>query len=147
MAPQRLQHSPAQWDEEKTLLFELQRIQQAPPQEILDAAKYDEPVDAQTVGIISPNRVLTYAGVEATDLGPVYHELWLDLSNRPHRTGPQLPDPQPRALIASVELWDESPPSEDDEPAEEEDDGRRPSSAPALPSMGPATMTFPRNDG
>jgi hypothetical protein len=138
MAPQRLQQSPAYWQKEKTLLLELQRIKQAPPQEILDAAKYREPVGGQTVGIISPNRDLTYADVEATDLGPVYHELWLDLSNRPHRTGRQLSDPPPRAVIAPVELWDESPPTEDDEPMEEEDDEPPPFIAPRPAIMVPS---------
>ena len=147
MAPQRLQRSPAYWDEEKTLVWELQRIQQAVPQAVLDAAKHKDPADGQTVSIIGPDQTHTYADVEATDLGLVYHELWLDMSNRPHPTGRQLPDPPARAVITPVESWDESPPSDDDEPAQEEDDEPPPFPAPRPAIIGPATLSFPRNDG
>ena len=92
-----------------------------------------------------------YAKTEDTELGRVYHELWLDLSRRPHLTGRDL-QPAARARFTPVERWEDAPvhahtPTDASDNGDDNEDGAPP--PPRFPPaiIGPATTAFPRNEG
>ena len=155
MAPEKLRNSPAFHDYEQTMLDQLETIHQSIPPEIKAAVTYTEPVDNATVHIVNEEYGADfYADVEATELGTVYHKLFLDLSRRPHRTGVEL-DTLPRGtVITPVEWWDDSTSNKDDDQPAREHQGE-PGDPPEPPAfytprpaiIGPATMAFPRNVG
>ena len=89
-----------------------------------------------------------YAHLEHPTQGaPTYHELWLDVSNRPHRTG-QLAPPQHNEVVQPVEIWDDTPsepPPEYGSPAVNEIWERMHHKEHAI--IGATTRSFPRNVG
>ena len=76
----------------------------------------------------------------------IYHELWLDTSNRPHRTGNTI-DPRQKS-ITTVEEWDDTP--SDPPPVYgsgilEEKRRQNDYKKPAI--IGPTHLAYPRNEG
>ena len=61
------------------------------------------PPTTPALAAISANGTTTYVELEAVNGATTHHELWLDLSNRPHRTGNTI-TPTPHDVITSVEL-------------------------------------------
>ena len=91
------------------------------------------------------NGTTTYVELEAVNGTTTHHELWLDLSNRPHRTGNTI-TPTPHDVITPVELWDDTPTDPEPTYGSELAEAERPPPPPHA-IMGPSTTTYPRNVG
>ena len=97
--------------------------------------------------IKSDQSSLTYATRKATIGRITYHELWLDLSQRPHETGTRI-YPQQGDVIERVETWDDNDSEtsgSDSDDEEERYDSEKPKKTPAI--IGPRTASYPRNVG
>ena len=156
MPPQAEQDAPGFANKIDEYKKELAEIRKTVPQEIMDAAKtVVEPGDGELVAITTrpqpggplprPEATTTFAMTEDTDLGRVYHELWLDLSRRPHRTGREITPPA-HSVLTPVEQWDDKPTEEGPQHgSQQEEDERPPPKPPAI--IGAKTTAFPRNIG
>ena len=147
LAPPRIansRHSFHMWRQERR--EELRVIRASVPRQVLTACVPPPPgTEDGTVALIAraaPHTV-RYAHETHSANPPSYEELWLDTSNRPHRTGNLVPPNDD--IIAPVVVWDDTP---TDPPPTYGSKHKEPLSAP-LPHaiIGPYTTAFPRNEG
>ena len=156
MPPQAERDKPGFGNKVDERKKELAEIRKTVPKEVMDAAsKVEEPGDGELVAITTrprpggplpqPLPTTTYAMTEDTELGRIYHELWLDLSQRPHRTGKEITPPA-QSVITPVEQWDDKPTEEGPQyGSQQEENERPPPKPPAI--IGEKTTAFPRNVG
>ena len=140
---------------EGRMMDDLDRVFGAIGEDLWEAAEAPPESDLtkQIVAIINyDTHEISYAYAEA-DSPPqgqeptiTYHDLWLDTSNRPHRTGNTI-DPTGH-MIAATESWDdtptEPPPTHGSEALEEIRERRRRKEHAII---GPAHRVYPRNLG
>ena len=100
MAPQAKRRDGRFYQWRVLLQQDLAAIRANVPREVMNVVSMPEPTDSEIIAITDPTTEETeYAETEDTELGRVYHELWLDLSRRPHLTGRDL-QPAARARFA-----------------------------------------------
>ena len=129
MAPERMRHTQHahRWAEARTA--DLEAIRANVPPHLLNVDPPSSPllVDGAYVGITTRETQPQWAQVEhGADGETVLHELWLDLSRKPHRTGRTLSSLNKQVLEASVwihrrERYSEKPHDGPDEVDEEDD--------------------------
>ena len=136
-------HETAYNEWEEQLFEELQTIHEALPEGALDQIHPTTPTEG-TVAIVGDNQYTRYAH----HANGTYELLWLDISNRPHRTG-QFLTPHHSDIIDSVEYWHTQAPDNDSDDDDGEDENANPHAIPKLPHpiIGPTHLTFPRNTG
>ena len=150
MAPPNVAGRPRYYEWEAACQQEIQTIQTHVPLNVMNAVAPPTPSPNEITAITDPlTRTTRYA--ELDEDGVTYHELWLDLSQRPHRTG-GVASPRPNEICAPAERWDDTPtdpgPWDTDEDDDNEDDEANPRPPPLPPAvMGPSTTTYPRNLG